>query len=319
MTHDVGQTTHETMAICMCTFNRGLKILPTLHALAGQDRAGGRITRILVVDNGSHDETPEIVSRFIAEHADAQMQLVIEPNPGKSEAIRRAFATTDEPVVAFTDDDCLPSADWASSLLSAIDAQPRAGIVGGLVRIAFESGPTRVARRYIATFGPQDFGPVRCRLNGIEEFLTGMSQAIRRQAMLESHWLDQGQMTCLRGAHLTGGEDVELSYMVKAAGWQLWYEPNAIMQHVISPVRQTRSEIARRRHSMATTEPMLKWLAHNKPDAAWVNAHLAKANKRYLKALLLEWRPTRRAIRLARIKCRCKGWTLIAEQLNNAS
>ena len=92
------------MVICLCAFNRGRKILPTLHALAGQDRAGGRITRILVVDNGSRDDTPAIVSRFIAEHADAQMQLVIEPTPGKSEAIRRAFAETDEPIVAIIDD-----------------------------------------------------------------------------------------------------------------------------------------------------------------------------------------------------------------------
>ena len=255
------------------------------------------------------------MSQFIAEHADAQMQLVIEPTPGKSEAIRRAFAETDEPVVAIIDDDCLPRADWAWSLLDALDAQPRAGIVGGRVLVTFETGPTRVARRYITSFGPQDFGPVRRRVSGVEEFLGGGSQAIRRRAMLESGWLDRGTLTCLREAELSGGEDVELCHMVRRAGWELWYEPGAVLEHVIPASRQSVGEIARLRESVARVEPWLKWTAHGEPDAQWVRGHLDKARRRFVKTLLLEWRPVRRRIRLAERRGRRLGWRMVAEHM----
>lgn len=314
---------NQIMAICLCTYNRSEKVLPTLNALINQTSLGERISRILILDNDSRDDTQDIVNTFIKQHPAAPLSLVIEKNPGKSQSIRRAFAETNEPVLAIIDDDCIPQPAWAISLLNAITDHPRAGIVGGRIDVHLEpefanpaAPPPRVATKYISTFGQQHLGPHTRQLTETEDFLGGASQAIRRQAMLDSRWLDHGKMTCLRGAKLTGGEDVELCYMVKAAGWQLWYEPNAIMQHVIPPARQTLSEIARLRQSMATTEPMLKWLAHNKPDAAWIDAHLAKANRRYRKTLLLEWRPTRRTIRLAERSGRRKGWALVARQLN---
>jgi GT2 family glycosyltransferase len=317
-----GDPPREPMAICLCTYNRSEKVLPTLHALVAQTGLGTAITRLLILDNNSRDDTRDVINAFIKQHPGAPIELIVEEEPGKSQSIRRAFAESEEPILSIIDDDCIPEPDWAMALLDAIRAEPRAGIVGGRVDVLLETNragqtPPRVATRYISTFGQQHLGPGRRQLTSVEDFLGGASQAIRRQAMLDSGWLAHGRMTCLRGAELSGGEDVELCYMVKASGWQLWYEPSAVMQHVIPPARQTLGEIARLRQSMATTEPMLKWLAHDKPDAAWVHAHLAKATRRYRKTLFLEWRPIRRTIRLAERRGRRQGWALVAEQLKS--
>jgi glycosyltransferase involved in cell wall biosynthesis len=118
----------ERMAIGLCAFNRSLRIIPTLEALAAQVRVDDdgrtRVTRIVICDNNSTDDTPDIISRFVADHP--HMSLVTEPAPGKSQAIKRLFSATDEDVVLLIDDDCIPEPRWAANLLAAIDACPRA-------------------------------------------------------------------------------------------------------------------------------------------------------------------------------------------------
>ena len=88
-----------------------------------------------------------------------------------------------------------------------------------------------------------------------------------------------------------------------------------MLEHVIPASRQSVGEIARLRERVARVEPWLKWMAHGEPDAQWVHGHLDKARRRYVKTLLLEWRPVRRRIRLAERRGRRLGWRMVAEHI----
>jgi cellulose synthase/poly-beta-1,6-N-acetylglucosamine synthase-like glycosyltransferase len=316
----------ERMVIGICTYNRGQKITRTLEAIAGLDPVqapgGPRLARVVIVDNRSTDDTAAVADAFIAERGHAlpfEISRLHEPRPGKVAALRTLFAATSEPIVGVIDDDTLPDPSWARGMLSLLDDQPRAGAVGGPVPNLWESGPTRLARIYHRSLGDQDHGPARKRLDHPRTFLMGASTAYRRRAVEDSGWLKSSILECRRGDKLECGEDAELCLRIRSAGWEIWYEPSAPMQHIIPPTRQTATYLARLRESICRSEPWIWWMADQRGrsdhDIAWAVSGLRKAQRRYLKSLLTDLRPTRRRIRIAERRGRRDGWIQLLDHL----
>jgi glycosyltransferase involved in cell wall biosynthesis len=84
-----------------------------LGALAAQTLADDRY-EVIVVDNGSRDESVEIARR--APHA----HVLEEPRPGAYAARNRALGAARGGVLAFTDPDCAPDPDWLEAALAAL-------------------------------------------------------------------------------------------------------------------------------------------------------------------------------------------------------
>jgi glucosyl-dolichyl phosphate glucuronosyltransferase len=311
--------TPERIAIGVCTYNRGHRILRTLEALARMDPADTagerRLSRVVIVDNRSSDDTAAVVDRFIAASAGSlpcPFARIYEGQPGKCAALRRLFALTSEEVVGVIDDDTLPDRGWAAGMLALLDDEPRAGAVGGPVLNVWESGPTRLARIYRRSLGDQLHGEERLRLDDHGAFLMGASTAYRRRAVMDSGWLQGGILECRRGATIECGEDAELCLRIRRAGWEIWYEPSARMGHLIPAARQNAAYLARLRESICRSEPWIRWMAEGRgreaPDLHWARAELQKARHKYLKTLLGDWRPARRRIRVAERRGRVAGW-----------
>lgn len=299
---------NESMAICVCTYNRGAAIVRTLEALDAMDRVGGRLARIVVVNNRSSDNTAEVVQRFIDEHPDTVIELMHEDKRGKVNAIRAFFKATNEPIVCIIDDDCLPDEGWARGMLGLMDEEPRAAAVGGPVENVWESGPTRIAKIYRRSLGDQLMGDERIRLDNPGSFLMGASMAYRREAVEATGWLDGCVLDCRRGEQIDCGEDAELCIRIRQAGWEVWYEPSAKMGHIIPARRQTIAYMAKLRESICRSEPWLKLLVEEKPTEEWARAQLGRARRRWVKTLLTDWRPTRKRIRLGERAGKKKGW-----------
>lgn len=310
----------EQAVIGLCTFNRGERFLPTLRAIAALDRLGGRVTRVVIVDNASNDATPHVVARFAAEHPHAGIEVVREPVPGKVAALRRLFAETDEPLVLTLDDDTLPAPDWAARLISVFDAHPRAGIVGGALRIVWEAGPTPLAGVYKQSLGHMRLPPRLARLDDPAAFVPGASMGVRRAALHASGWLDGTVLRARTGSDLEcGAEDAEVCIRVRQAGWEVWLEPAAEAGHLVGAERQTRDYLARLRGAICRGEPRLWWLARGRPRDAgalrWARRHLARARRDWLRTALTNWRPSRRRIRLAERAGRRDGWAALVRDL----
>ncbi|MFG0286014.1 MAG: glycosyltransferase [Phycisphaerales bacterium JB039] len=308
--------TAGSMAIGVCTYNRGKRIVEALEALTGLDTAGGRLRRIIVIENNCSDETPEAVEAFAQSGPPVAVELWHEPAPGKSEALRRYFTGAVEDVLGLVDDDVLVEADWASRALDALDANERAGAVGGQVECRWESGPTPMAIKYRQSFGEQRRGEAPLALDRPVDFLVGAAVAYRRRAIHDSGWLDRGRLTTTRtgGAMLTG-EDVELCVRMARAGWALRYEPAMRATHLIPARRQSRAYIARHREAICRAFPMLEWLAAGEPGADWARPELRRARRRWMKSVLTDWRPRRRAIRLGERRGRLAGWRDVMEAI----
>lgn len=307
-----------SIVIGVCAYNAATRIIPTLEALVAQDRLGGRVTRTVVVDNNSTDGTTKAVEAFAARHPAMPIQVIQERRPGKVEAMRTLIRSTDEPYLMLTDDDTLPCATWAAALARLLDEEPRAGVASGPVKPKWEAGPTRLAQIYVQSLGDQDFGPARKRLDNPLEFLMGASLGVRRSAFDESGWMTGSRLVARTGTALEcGAEDAEVCFMIRQAGWEVWWEPAAPMLHRIPMERQTAPYLARLRGAICRGEPKLKWIAMG-ADKAWkskAEEEARRASRLYLKTLLFDWRPQRRAIRLAERKGRMDGWSALAAEL----
>lgn len=307
----------ERMVIGVCTFNRGPAITRTLEALAALDSASGRVKRIVVVNNASTDDTARVVDEFARTHPESRIERIDELRPGKIEAMRRLFAATDEEVVGIVDDDTIPSQTWGEALLSLLDAEPRAGIVGGPVSNVWEAGPTPLAVKYHRSLGDQLMGERRVKLTDPMSFLMGASLACRRAAVIESGWLTGSQLASRKGSDLEcGAEDAELCYRIRKAGWEVWYEPRAAMGHLIPARRQTVEYLANLRGAICRGEPALRWVAGDIKSLEVVRSEAQRAAVLYWKSLLFDWRPTRRRIRVAERRGKLDGWRRLAEKLS---
>ncbi|MCC6676908.1 MAG: glycosyltransferase family 2 protein [Phycisphaerales bacterium] len=308
------------MVVGVCTYNRGPKIRRTLDALATLDRAGGRIAELVIIDNRSSDDTAAVVDDFIASGPAIPTRRIYEAQPGKIAAMRRLFRETGHPLLALTDDDCLPDPAWAARLLELLEREPRAGVVGGPVRNIWEAGPTPLALTYRQSLGHHERQPSRHRLQAPREFVIGASLGIRRAAIEASGWLEGCYLEARTGGKLEcGAEDAEVCIRIRQAGWEIWYEPEAVIHHLIPEARQTVEYLARIRGAICRGEPKLHWLAEGRPPAAWADPHCRRARRLWLKTLLFDWRPSRRSIRLAERAGRMEGWAALQRELHAAT
>jgi glycosyltransferase involved in cell wall biosynthesis len=300
----------DAMAFVVCTHNGASRLPRTLSALAEARLACPGVGDIVVVDNASTDDT----SRVAADFATRGVRVVREERPGLAYARLCGVRSTHEPWIAFVDDDCVVEPAWASAVLALAGRRPQAAAVGGKVDLEFvrPPGPPTPYHRLLAA---QDFGESERALTDPEHGLVGAALALRRDVLEASGWTSTRSMSDRTGAGLSSGGDYEMVFAVRKAGGEVWYTPDARALHVIPPERVTPAYLARLARSIARDEPRLKWLALDRPDGAWVRAHAERARRKYLLTLLLEWRPGRRALRLAERAGRREGWGALLADL----
>jgi glycosyltransferase involved in cell wall biosynthesis len=79
---------------------------------------------VLMVDNGSPDDSAEIVGRY------PEVTLLTEPKRGAYAARNAALRVARAPVIAFTDADCIAHPDWLRSILEGLEEPGTAVLLG---------------------------------------------------------------------------------------------------------------------------------------------------------------------------------------------
>ena len=86
--------------------------------------------KIIVVDNGSSDETPQILQKY-SKHL--PLVTLKEKRPGKNLALNKALEIVDSEWIVFTDDDIVPDNMWLHELMNATSRWPEHYIFGGAI------------------------------------------------------------------------------------------------------------------------------------------------------------------------------------------
>jgi len=195
---------------------------------------------VVVVDNGSRDETPDVVGSFAGR---LPIRRVEEHRPGISFARNRGAAEAQGRFLCWTDDDVLLDADWLTAYLEAFARHPEAGVFGG--RIIPELVPP--VRRWFdrcrhdwplaGAYASRDLGDEPCPLSTEGGRIPwGANMALRAEAQRRHSYDEQlGASPCL---HRLGEETLHI-YRLMKEGVAGWWVPDSRVHHMIERPRQT--------------------------------------------------------------------------------
>jgi len=234
------------VSIVLCCHNSIARLPETLAHLARQKVASGVAWEVLVVDNASTDATAELARQLWPEHSSAPLRVVGEPRPGLAYARLRGSSEARYEFLSFIDDDNWVCEDWVQIVYSEMLAHPEAGILGGSSSPAFEVEPPawfeQVKILYAITPDNWETGD----FTQYPGTLWGAGMVVRKSAWLRLRERDCPHLLVGRLKNsMAGGEDNELCYQLRLAGWKLWYEPRLHFQHFL-PAGRLRWEYVRR-------------------------------------------------------------------------
>ena len=215
------------LTVLLATRNRAQILSEVLEAYCRlQAPASG--WKLVVVDNGSTDESPEVVARFAARLSLASIR---EPKSGKNAALNAGIQLAEGDLVVLTDDDAFPAVDWLVQLRNAADEQPAYAIFGGVVTPRWEISPPAWIRWV-------DAGPVftvtdpSLREGPIEpHHVFGPNMAVRTAVFQAGTKFDTGIGPS--GKSYAMGSETELVLRLASQGCKAWHVQKAVVEHYI--------------------------------------------------------------------------------------
>jgi glycosyltransferase involved in cell wall biosynthesis len=111
------------VSVIIITSNRAALVTKTIEAALAQHTAASY--EVIVVDNNSTDDTWERVEAY-----GSRVQYVFTPTHGIEAARTAGIEIAQGKILAFIDDDCIPSPDWLEFLVHAFHEHQDAMYLG---------------------------------------------------------------------------------------------------------------------------------------------------------------------------------------------
>jgi GT2 family glycosyltransferase len=195
------------ISVVVCSYNGARTIAECLEGLARLEYPN---YEVIVVDDGSTDETASIARRF-------DVRLHRTSNRGLSAARNSGLALATGEIVAYIDDDAYPDPHWLTYLATTFLTTNDVGVGGPNVPPPSD-GP--VAHAVAASPG----GPVHVLVSDREaEHLPGCNMAFRRSALEAIGGFDP--------RFRIAGDDVDVGWRLRDAGGTLGFSPAALVWH----------------------------------------------------------------------------------------
>jgi cellulose synthase/poly-beta-1,6-N-acetylglucosamine synthase-like glycosyltransferase len=172
------------------------------------------VYEIIVVDDGSTDETPEIVRQF-------PVKCLRQENRGPATARNNGAHHAQGEIILFTDADCVPQDNWVEEMLKPFD-DPEVMAVKG----AYRTNQKSLTARFAQIEFEERFAILR-KLHSIDMVDT-YSAGYRKSVFLLLGGFDQS-------FPVANNEDTELSYKMSKAGYLMVFNHHAIVYHLNHP------------------------------------------------------------------------------------
>ncbi|MEM3399440.1 MAG: glycosyltransferase [Candidatus Micrarchaeia archaeon] len=200
------------LSVVVPTYNRAEKLKETLNSLLRQSIP----CEIIIVDDGSRDDTPLIAKNFGFKYIKCEHR-----GPAASRNIGIKNANAD--IVAFIDDDCIAPERWAETLLEGYKRHPHVAGAGGYMlppqdaKGIFADYERHNTKKYGAFSGESVYkedGPVGSTCN----------MSYRKSVLLEAGGFDERFVSA-------AGEDIDLRDRVYELGYSLLFIPVAVIHN----------------------------------------------------------------------------------------
>ncbi len=265
--------------IVICTYNRASSVRNVLERLEALDTPSAVRWSVLVVDNGSTDDTSAVAETFRA-RGRLRLKCVREETLGLMSARLRGVAESTADWIAFVDDDNLLESGWLAAMADAIRAHPRAGGLGGRVCLRWVKPPAPLFHNFGYCFAEQDLGKTPRAVHS----LVGAGMVVRRAALRATGWTRTPLVADRTGTRLISGGDAEIALRLHGAGFELRYVPDAVMQHLMPPARSAYRYLLRIAWALGASEPGLNLITWSGGYADWSRAREDEKRRRLRQA-----------------------------------
>lgn len=250
--------------VALCTHNHADRLERTLADLP-QIHLPKAAWEFLVIDNGSRDATPELLTRHVWP-AGWEVRVVREDKLGIANARNRAIAEARGEYLIFLDDDESADPDWLLAYERLVQ-EHAPDAFGGRIEVLFEDArPPWLSNELLDFLGKLDWGEKVKPLNDLATPLYTGNFGFRRNIVEEIGLFDAALGR--RGKENNGGEDVDFYRRIVRGGLKVWWTPKAVIHHRIQAeklnrryfhdlhYRQGRMEAIRRRGAGSRLPPI---------------------------------------------------------------
>jgi glycosyltransferase involved in cell wall biosynthesis len=227
----------KSISAIICTHNRDTYLGAAIDSLLAQNTAIG--FEVIVVDNGSSDRTAEVVKQRLT---DPRLKYIFEPVLGLSVARNTGAVNASGEILAYLDDDAVASSSWLEILYSAYQSNSKLAIAGGKVTLLWAEGtqpPRWLSPGLAGNLGAYDLGTSVVYIENPGLTPRGLNYSIRSSFLTEIGGFDTNLGRV--GKNLLSNEELQMTELALARGWQVAYLPDALVAHNVSPERLNRS------------------------------------------------------------------------------
>jgi len=229
-------------SVVICSRNHARGLARVLDSAARMHVPEGTRWELIVVDNGSTDETSAVVERYASV---LPVRRAFEPKAGHSNARNKGVAEARGAYVIWTDDDVEVDPDWLAAYLDAFKRWPQTAVFGGRILPVLEEPAVDWFAANIdnlrSLLAYRDFGDEPFALSEEGDRLPfGANYAVRiAEQKLHTYDPELG----LGPNHRRIGEETDVICSILSAGGTGVWVPGAIVRHLISRARQTEEYI----------------------------------------------------------------------------
>lgn len=219
------------VAVVIVNHNAGGMIFDALNSLAADAPA-----ELVVIDNASTDGSPDVIAR---ERPDVRL-IRNATNTGFAAAANQGVRSTSTPYIVLLNPDAIIRPGALTALAAALDEHPRAAAAGALVlnpdqtvqptKRAFPSLWQSALHGLLGIVWPGNPGTRAYTLADapfdepdVVDWVAGTAVVLRRDAFEAVGGFDEDFFFFV--------EDVDLCRRLWDAGWQVWFEPRAVVEH----------------------------------------------------------------------------------------
>jgi glycosyltransferase involved in cell wall biosynthesis len=201
-----------SISVVVCAYNASATVEECLTHTGALDYPG---LEVLLVDDGSTDDTADIADRICA--GDDRMRVIRAEHQGLSGARNTGWQSASGDLVVYLDSDAYPTPEWPYYLALGLDG-PEVGGVGG------PNLPPPGGSRASEMVARAPGGPVHVLISDDRaEHIPGANMAFWRQVLDEVGGFDV--------TYTAAGDDVDVCWKVLDRGWEIGFHPAALVWH----------------------------------------------------------------------------------------
>ena len=230
------------ISVIICCYNSSERLPQTISCLAIQEVAPDVPWEVIIVNNGSTDDTQEAAIRELARYdwKPAAHKVVYEGKPGLSHARERGVDEAAYEYVLFCDDDNWLNDDYVQTAYDFLEQNPGYAAIGGRSEAVFDRGV--VAPDWFEEYqmgyavGQQgEEGDITAR-----GYLWGAGITFRKSAFRAViNPTFPSLLTDRKGNELSAGGDSEICLRFVIVGYKLYYTGKLKFRHFITSDRLT--------------------------------------------------------------------------------